>query len=268
MSRRCQLPPSPPPPPLSPLRPLHPPTHPPTHRVRAGIYAAALLADKLLPQQGRVVQRHCREHSQSGGRNGDESRPSVRGQQARCLQTRRAGRGSRSKPQPRPVCTPAPAPHLWCRRPTQSARFAGPAPRLPAASWQPPPWRGCPAWQSARKGIQMRAVLEQRCRVPHRAQRAVHAGRRARWARAALQGLPLTPHHAVGDEAPSKGRRLLVIFERRPRVHVHREQVLLLQHRGAAVGALPPLQRVQAERVAGRGAPAPLHARLACGGGS
>ena len=58
-------------------------------------------------------------------------------------------------------------------------------------------------------------------------------------------------------------RLLWKVGQRGLGVHVHREEVLLLQHRGAAGAAQAPPQRVDAQRVAGRGTAAALHA-LGC----
>lgn len=83
---------------------------------------------------------------------------------------------------------------------------------------------------------------------------------------ATAAGAAAPPHRPVGYEAASKDRGLLVVLQGGPGMDVHREQVLLLQHSGAAGGPQLLAQRLEAQRVAGRGAAALLHAVVACSG--
>ncbi len=75
-------------------------------------------------------------------------------------------------------------------------------------------------------------------------------------------------HRSVWDEAPLEHRALWIVLVRRAGVHVHRKEVLLLQHRRAALRAQLVLHRRHAQRVAGRrGAAAPRAVACAADGG-
>lgn len=115
-----------------------------------------------------------------------------------------------------------------------------------------------------RGGYRLGALQKLAAPLPEHAAHAHVVGAPA-LGRGSMHGMAGAPHRPVGYEAAGKGGGLLVVLQGGAGVHVHREEVLLLQHRSAARGPQLLAQRLEAQRVAGRGAAAPLHARVPCG---